>query len=54
MRTTVKRHGGTTTINFADSESGITRSISTTDDSQAWAALRSWSAEADRITGRAA
>ena len=54
MRTTITRKNGTTTVNFADSESGITRSMSTQDDSQAWATLRRWSIEADHITGRTA
>ena len=53
MRTTVKRHNGVTTVHFADAESGIDRRISTPDDREAWEAIRRWSLEADRITGRA-
>ena len=53
MRTTVKLQNGTTTIHFTESESGIDRRVSTPVDRDAWDQLRNWSAEADRITGRA-
>ena len=53
MRTTIKRQHGITTVHFADPESGIDRRLSTPVDQEAWNALRSWSIEADRITGRA-
>ena len=52
MRTSIKRHNGITTIHFTDAESGINRRISTPDDHKAWEAMRRWSSEADRITGR--
>ena len=53
MRTSVKRSNGITSVHFADYESGIDRRISTADDREDWEAIRRWSLEADRITGRA-
>ena len=52
MKATITRKSGNTTVHFRDHETGMDRQI-TTDDQQAWSALKRWCQEADKATGRA-